>query len=860
MSKVKIKTFSDLGRDYQLNLLNEIITDHKFAQTIIPIIEPTYFPTESYAKIVFLLKNYYQKHETLLNFTTLITEVNINIPDNESGNALKDQLLDTINTISNINGTNYNVQKTALDFCKLQRLKEAVTLVSSKLNKGDIGIYDEVENIIKGAITHVEEDEATELFNDLDSILKEDYRSPITTGLLELDELLDGGVSAGEVNLIIAPMGSGKAQPLSSKVLTPNGWTTMGEIKEGDEVISRDGKPTKVIGVFPQGIRPIYKVSFNDGTSALCDKEHLWATNGKNQRERRSWKNGLRFRPESDHSFKPRKTIDMIHNIKLKNGLNYKIPIVEPVCFTKKDLPINPYVLGVLLGDGCITTGCTTPNISTKDLDIIENIKQRSIKNITTGEYFSHTSNVNYKGETVDLDKSIYVIRLSGIKDDLKSLGLYGKYSFDKFIPNDYLYSSVEDRVELLQGLVDSDGYINKKTIEISTVSKELSNGIRELVLSLGGKVNISKKQGKYIKNMVTTETKEYYRIGFSFPNNGIVPALCKRKADKYKSRTKYSDNKFITSIEYSHEELAQCIMVDNPEHLYVTDDYIVTHNTSLLTKIASAAHMAGKNVLHIFMEDKVPAIRLKHFTAVLGLTRKEIIEDKEKVYELAEKIKDMPNKLHLLKLPAQGITVSRIRKEIKKINSKHPKIEVLIIDYVDCLDLERDSRTNDELVNDGRIFRAIELLTEDFNLCTWLATQGGRSSISSELVTIDQMGGTIKKAQYAHFIMSIAKTLQHKDTKTATVSILKNRNGPDGKVFENCLFDNERMLFDLSKKYDVEGFEVEANTPSVSINERKTIKTKEAQANAMDTYKKKKAEREKEIEEKMKQTESLQG
>ena len=148
--------------------------------------------------------------------------------------------------------------------------------------------------------------------------------------------------------------------------------------------------------------------------------------------------------------------------------------------------------------------------------------------------------------------------------------------------------------------------------------------------------------------------------------------------------------------------------------------------------------------------------------------------------------------RLELLKLPSDDVTISKLKSSIRKMIADGFKPDIILIDYVDCISPEKSSHTDEEWKNDGPIMRSLEAMTNEFDVAIWTATQGNRESLSAEIVTIDQMGGSIKKAQIGHVIISIAKTLEQKEHNLATVTINKSRVGPDGIVFSNCKFNNE--------------------------------------------------------------------
>jgi replicative DNA helicase len=228
---------------------------------------------------------------------------------------------------------------------------------------------------------------------------------------------------------------------------------------------------------------------------------------------------------------------------------------------------------------------------------------------------------------------------------------------------------------------------------------------------------------------------------------------------------------------------------------------------TSLTTKFANHAFNMGFNVLQIFFEDNPKIIQRKHFTLWTGIAPDLLGEHKEEVMKKVTEVQDkMKNKLILKKLPSDTLTMGQIKNQIRKMIADGIKIDVIILDYIDCVTPEK--MMDDEWKSEGSVMRAFESMCHELNIAGWTATQGNRSSISSEVVTTDQMGGSIKKAQVGHVIISVAKTLQQKELKLATIAITKSRIGKDGVVFENCKFDNELLIIDTESSMTFLGFE----------------------------------------------------
>ena len=234
------------------------------------------------------------------------------------------------------------------------------------------------------------------------------------------------------------------------------------------------------------------------------------------------------------------------------------------------------------------------------------------------------------------------------------------------------------------------------------------------------------------------------------------------------------------------------------------------TGKTTLLTKFANTAFNNHFNVLQIVFEDNVDNIRRKHFTIWSGVSPD---EQPDREQEVTQKILEANERstafLKILKLPSAGVTVSEIKSKIRKMISDGYSVDLLIIDYVDCISPEKSNGVGgEEWKGDGNIMRHLESMTDEFNIGIWVATQGNRESIASEVVTTNQMGGSIKKAQIGHVILSVGKTLEQKEHNLATLTLLKSRIGRDGVIWQNCTFNNEYLIIDTDTQNTLLGVE----------------------------------------------------
>jgi hypothetical protein len=379
---------------------------------------------------------------------------------------------------------------------------------------------------------------------------------------------------------LIACLGrrSGKASAVDTPVLTPDGWKKMGDIKVNDLVYSVDGLPTRVTGVFPQGKIDIYKVTFGDGSSTECSKDHLWFTYEKKDR-----KNKKRSKDDSKWNGSVKSTEEIMNSLsyKRKDGKlerNHQIPLTEPVFFKEKELPIDPYMLGCLLGDGCLSKKIS---ISSADNEIIEKLSKLLPEDLE----FVYRSKYDYD----IVKKSRGKNRPNNFINLIDKLNLRYTKSYNKFIPDQYKFNSVENRLSILNGLLDTDGTVDHRQGKLSfcTTSEKLAKDVQFLVQSLGGISTINICEKKYTYNNIKKSGRKTFVLQIKLPSN-ISPFCLKRKSDIYSKfiNNMHEPKRFIDSVEFIGQKEAQCISVENESHLYLVNDFIVTHNTYLSSAI----------------------------------------------------------------------------------------------------------------------------------------------------------------------------------------------------------------------------------------------------------------------------------
>lgn len=378
------------------------------------------------------------------------------------------------------------------------------------------------------------------------------YMKPLYDALFEMmgPDALPRLMERGTVEVAPLAFMRGRAQPYDSRVLTPTGFARFGDLRVGDLVIGSHGRPTPVIGVHPQGRKEVFRLRSQDGASTLCCAEHLWVVTTPDDRRRG----------------KPPRVIEtreMIGSLRAAHNHRYELPLVtRPVEFEPRDVPMDPYALGLLLGDGCLTTS-TTPSFSTADPELALALRGQS------------------RGG---------VIVANPVTSLLRDLGLAGSRSSTKFVPEAYLHNEPAVRLAVLQGLLDTDGGPVTQSrptcrIQYTTTSPRLRDDVVFLVRSLGGvayrrtRASAGRPPGRARGRPVPYRSDSFVLV-IRLPA-GIDPFRLTRKLWTYRAFGGGGrPMRFVDRIEPAGEQDTLCIQVAAGDSLYVTDDFLVTHNT----------------------------------------------------------------------------------------------------------------------------------------------------------------------------------------------------------------------------------------------------------------------------------------
>lgn len=418
-------------------------------------------------------------------------------------------------------------------------------------------------------------------------------------GAKETDIFMPIQHAAGHT-FVVGTTGAGKALPLDARVHTPRGWVAMKDVHVGMAVSTPDGGNAVVSGVFPQGELETFYLHFNDGRVVEASGDHLWEIHHKH------WNGKYKQGVSRAGKARPRvmTTLELKAQIQRNRG-TFCVPYVKAVAKPHRDLPIAPYVLGVLLGDGHIGSE-NRLEITTADPEIIGRVAAELPNNLVVVPM--KTSAIQYRiGIQRTSDKPTCGRRSGGeyvshpMKAAIEELGLGGHRAWEKWIPDDYIESSIEQRVALLQGLMDTDGTVSRNgEVTITSTSKALLEGVQKIAWSLGGRAVLRQRATPGFRHRGEVPLGRLaYKLSLQLPDPRIAFSLERKRAKCPKDPAKrFRIGLAVTKIVPARTTPCQCIKVDHPSELFITDHYVATHNTRMFDLLISQAILRGEAVV----------------------------------------------------------------------------------------------------------------------------------------------------------------------------------------------------------------------------------------------------------------------
>ncbi|MEA2413976.1 MAG: replicative helicase [Thermoanaerobaculia bacterium] len=607
----------------------------------------------------------------------------------------------------------------------------------------------------------------------------------IPTGYDRFNEFTSG-FQAQDLIIIAARPSMGKAQPLDAAVLTPSGWATMGSLSVGDSVASIDGENSIVTGVYPQGERQVYRITFSDGRSAEACSEHLW------QVSYREWASP-RVMPTSE-------LIERLKRKRYQSRLSVELFSGDFGSGEECAVPIKPWLLGFLLGDGALTGSSVM--FSSADDELVERVRT------DVGPGFKIVKSGGYDYRITQSDKGSYPFGSPPpnlIRKSLEDLGVWGCQAHEKFIPKQYLTASKSVRARVLEGLLDTDGWVEKLgSVCFSSSSERLARDVIELVRSLGGTAKLRRKATSYTYQGERRDGRTAFLCTLSLPYDVIALVSRKqirRSADARRRRLT------ITSITPSRVCPTQCIRVSHPSHMYITDGYVATHNTSFMMNMAESIAIPDRSgdprppsqrlyAVGVFsLEMSKEQIGLRILSSESGVSNHLI-----RAGMLSERnwrdLADASARLAKAKIfidDTPGIDIMEMRAKARRLKME-AGLDMIMVDYLQLMSVKGKVESRNQEVS--QISRGLKAIAKELNVPLIALSQLSRrpeqrtGDHRPQLSDLRESGSIEQDADVVCFIYR--DEVYNKDTEEkgiAEIIIGKQRNGPIGDfklVFRN--------------------------------------------------------------------------
>jgi replicative DNA helicase len=645
------------------------------------------------------------------------------------------------------------------------------------LDKAEKRIFEIAEKKVSGAMVPMET-----VLHEVFEMIENRGQAGVPTGFYDLDEMMNG-LQAGEMIIVAARPSMGKAQPLDARVLTMEGWKGMGDLRIGDELASIDGKPSAVKAIYPQGRRQVYRITFADGRSTECCAEHLWRISY------RDW--------DEPRVLSTEKLAGMLQRKRYQGRLS--IELFSGDFGDDEGLPLDPWLLGALLGDGAL--GGSSVRFSTADDEMLERVRAAIGPEMT----ISHAGGYDYRLRQAAgaSQRGRQGVCPNPLKVALQGLELWDCDAGNKFIPGIYLRASRESRLRLLAGLIDTDGWVEKwGSIRFSTCSERLVRGVVELVRSLGGTASYASKATAYSYLGERRAGQTAFVCNLQHPDPASLVLLsCKR--DRLACGRVRQRRLNLVSIEPTRETDTQCIAVTHSSHLYVTDDYIVTHNTAFAMNL----------IEHIAADERMPVavfsleMSKQQLAQRMLCSRGEIDAHKlrkgllnaEEYTKLATVVGELA-KAPIWVDDSPGLTPLDLRAKCRRLKMQHD-VRCIMIDYMQLMDNPGPESRQQQISEISRGIKAVarELSVPVIALSQLNRASEGRDGHRPRMSDLRESGSIEQDADVVcllhredYYRMSEP---DFQPDNIAEIIVAKQRNGPTGTVKLTFLNKSTRFV-----------------------------------------------------------------
>jgi replicative DNA helicase len=650
---------------------------------------------------------------------------------------------------------------------------EAAELV---LDKAEKKIFEIAQKKIGNAMVPMET-----VLHEVFEMIENRGQRGLETGFFDLDDMMNG-LQNGEMIIVAARPSMGKAQPLDANVLTTAGFKRMGELCVGDELASVDTEPSRVEAIYPQGVRQVYRVTFADGRSTECCAEHLWR---------------VHFRQWSEPKvLSTARLIELLQRKRYRNRL--WVETFAGVYGSDQRLPLDPWLLGMLLGDGSL--GGSSLRFSTASPELLQRVEAAVGAEMTV----THAGNYDYRivQRGGAQRRGVQGVTPNSVTETLKQLGLWGCVAETKSIPSCYLLASRPSRLRLLAGLLDADGWVEKfGAIRFATCSTRLAADVVHLVRSLGGTACFFPKRTTYRYKGAKRSGQTSYVCNIQLADAHDLDLL-KDKSSRVRPRQRQRRLN-IAAITPTRVTQTQCIAVSHPSRLYVTDDYVVTHNTAFamnLIEHISADTLLPTAVFSLEMSKQQLAQRMLCSRGQIDAhkLRKGMLQSHEYAH-LANVVGELA-KAPIWVDDTPGLTPLDLRAKARRLKLQHD-IKCVMVDYMQLMDNPGPESRQQQI---SEISRGIKAVARELNIPVIALSQLNRASEGRDghrpRMSDLRESGSIE--QDADVIMLLHREDYYRMAEPdfapdniAEIIIAKQRNGPTGTV--KLTFINKTTRFE---------------------------------------------------------------
>lgn len=610
----------------------------------------------------------------------------------------------------------------------------------------------------------------------------------VATGFVDLDDRTSG-MQPGDLIIVAGRPSMGKAQPLDAQIKTLTGWKAMGALQVGDALASIDGEPSVVTGIHPQGQKEIFQVQFSDGRVAECCDEHLWRV------YYREW--------PAPRVVSTARLREMLGRKRYHNRL--WVDEIDGEFGHREALPIDPWLLGALIGDGTLVG--PTPRFSTADGGMLDRLKE----SLGTGFGYSQSGKYDWRisfnhAEAKQAGVAVATLshpRANPLTDQLNALGLYGLHSQDKFVPECYLSACREVRLALLQGLLDTDGWVEKwGSVRFSTVSWRLARDVQALARSLGAHATLSDKRTAYHYKGKKLEGRPSFVVNISHRSPKELFRLETKRArapESFGRRKRLN----IRAIVPSRVADAQCISVSHPSRLYLTNDYVPTHNTAFSLNIAEHVALAVKLPVLVFsMEMGGTQIAQRFLSSVSKVDQQKLrtgrldSRDWDRLGTAMARLNDSP--IQIDETPA--LNSLELRARARRMHRQYGGLGLIVVDYLQLMSSAMGGGGENRATEISEISRGLKALAKELKVPVVALSQLNRSleqrpNKRPVMSDLRESGAIEQDADVIIFIYrDEVYNPESPDKGTAEIIIGKQRNGPIGTVRLTFLGQNTRF------------------------------------------------------------------